>query len=1378
MQSNNDISVYTKGRGGITDVQYLDFNELSEIEFPQVFLCHKATVNKKGIKTVKKYGELFPIHNLKITQNLNSVDTVNFSIPRYINKTENQLWHLITDLKIIQIPKFGNFQITVTRTNTGENEIKDIVGQSLEVELGQILLHDFEANTIGQIESDANYQTIYFYRPFDPQHSLLHQILLKTPGWSIGHVDETLWNKVRSFDVDNVSIYDFLTNTIAEELECIFEFDSFHRSISCYLLESYGTHTAIYVSNDNLVNEITVESKSDQIKNCFKVKGGEGIYISEVNPNGTDYLWMLTEQDKSDMSSELKTRLETYDALYQSNITSYENIMKRIHEIFLELSDLTHKVSSSTDPYSSLSECGLMQLKELQSSYQSIEDTYITAGYGNPNNSFYTTLYVPNHTKLTRVASEIKQRENEIETKNTDYKNAQNIRNQIQKTLNLQDYLTLNEDPSLWQELSLYRREDIYENPNYSSTENSTLEEIFELERGLYEDAVKALTEASTPVYHFTANLNNILANPSYARYGTEDFKLGNFIRVELDDESVAKVRLISISIDFDHLENIELEFSDVIGNDGNLVDIKSILNQASSLTTSYDTIKRQYESSKNSIDFVSQMKRDGLNAALVSITNSDSQDLLFDEHGLLCRQYNPQKMDFEPEQLKLIHNLIAYTDDNWRSVRQAMGKINFNGVDLYGVIADALVGNIIAGNNLIISNKNNSFIVDEFGATLKNASLSIEKGNTKILLDPENGIKIRSGHTDVFYVDENGHIHIEGIGAGLDLTANSTVKDIYSKITQTAEQIALEVKRATDAEGVLNSKITLTADSIAAEVHRATTAEGELSGKLTITADKITSEVKRATASELELSSKIEQTAGSLTSTISQSVQDLTTKISQTSTAITAEAKRAVDAETELSGKLTIAADNITAEIKRAKDSEGVLSSRIQQTADSITAEVHRATTAEGTLNSKITQTADIIIAEVTRAKNAEGELSSRITQTAESITQTMTANLANYSTTIQMRSEIQQTASNIRQTITQEINGVTNSISSVEQTANKISWLIKSGTSSTNFTLTDKAISLVTSKINLTGFVTFSSLTSAGKTTINGSNITTGTIDASRVIVKNLNADKISSGTIDANKIRVINLTANEIKSGTLDATKVTVKDLNASSITTGTIDADTIEITNIKGDSIKTGTIDASKITVKNIDANNILTGTIDASKITVKNLNADYIASGAINAGKIRVFDINADYIITGTLDATKVTVKNLDAKAITTGTLDASRITVKNLNADAITSGKLSINFLWSGNRRFINTSVSHIVTIGGTGNDCINQIQIGATDFLIQSPNCMIGWGGSKLAFFGGAGGVKKAVKKCPIAPTADNVRTSLNSLIEALASYGLIGYY
>ena len=55
------------------------------------------------------------------------------------------------------------------------------------------------------------------------------------------------------------------------------------------------------------------------------------------------------------------------------------------------------------------------------------------------------------------------------------------------------------------------------------------------------------------------------------------------------------------------------------------------------------------------------------------------------------------------------------------------------------------------------------------------------------------------------------------------------------SNITQTAESIATEVKRATDAEGELKSNITQTADTITAEVTRAQKAEGQLDASLSL---------------------------------------------------------------------------------------------------------------------------------------------------------------------------------------------------------------------------------------------------------------------------------------------------------------------------------------------------------------------------------------------------------------------------------------------------------------------------------------------------------------------------------------------------------------
>lgn len=83
----------------------------------------------------------------------------------------------------------------------------------------------------------------------------------------------------------------------------------------------------------------------------------------------------------------------------------------------------------------------------------------------------------------------------------------------------------------------------------------------------------------------------------------------------------------------------------------------------------------------------------------------------------------------------------------------------------------------------------------------------------------------------------------------------------------------------------------------------------------------------------------------------------------------------------------------------------------------------------------------------------------------------------------------------------------------SSVKQTADKVEWLVKSGTTSSNFTITDRLISLVATGINITGYVTFNALSTQGSTTINGSNITTGTINANLITTGTLTGIKVIS-------------------------------------------------------------------------------------------------------------------------------------------------------------------------------------------------------------------------------------------------------------------------
>ncbi len=86
----------------------------------------------------------------------------------------------------------------------------------------------------------------------------------------------------------------------------------------------------------------------------------------------------------------------------------------------------------------------------------------------------------------------------------------------------------------------------------------------------------------------------------------------------------------------------------------------------------------------------------------------------------------------------------------------------------MYGVVADALIGGLVATEKLVISNENNNFILDKDGATLVNASFTLTNNKNKILLNPEDGLKIQTKvgelWEDRFYADVNGDIVAKSI--------------------------------------------------------------------------------------------------------------------------------------------------------------------------------------------------------------------------------------------------------------------------------------------------------------------------------------------------------------------------------------------------------------------------------------------------------------------------------------------------------------------------------------------------------------------------------------------------------------------------------------
>ena len=337
----------------------------------------------------------------------------------------------------------------------------------------------------------------------------------------------------------------------------------------------------------------------------------------------------------------------------------------------------------------------------------------------------------------------------------------------------------------------------------------------------------------------------------------------------------------------------------------------------------------------------------------------------------------------------------------------------------------------------------------------------------------------------------------------------------------------------------------------------------------------------------------------------------------------------------------------------------------------------------------------------------------------------------------------------------------------------------------------LSPEEVTIDAAKINLSGYVTVSSLQN-GTTTVDGGCITTGTIDASDVSIINLDADNITAGT----------LSASYISGGTLDCSLITVSNLSASSITSGTMSANRIS----------GGTINANNVTITNLDAGNISSGTLSASYISGGTLNCNLITVTNLSANAITTGTFSADRISGGTIDASKITVSNINASNIKSGTIDAARINVdtlyvKKLYTASGSSGKSMVSYNGS-NTVYVGGDGSSWGTsntfIYGSSEVCIGSYaswgqkavfdtsqrvfrpdnssygwQLGNSSYpwTIYTKTAQIGSTTGTVGFFGTTPVSKQRCTKISStsSATAASVAEKINALIDSLKTYGLI---
>lgn len=529
----------------------------------------------------------------------------------------------------------------------------------------------------------------------------------------------------------------------------------------------------------------------------YKIKVHDGSTLSGTKPDPTrvwtgcfDVTNYSDEKDKF-TSKEISVTINSdYEKFIKQKID--KTLAKEDSENKYGISKLFDIDGSLDDFKKELQKYCLNRLISFRDACQSCIDILVEQGVNEGSSwskELYDKLYTPYIDRMNALEKEMKVRQDEIylisgrRDDDGDLKEygLQNYiideKDKTQDILNFQQYLTnYNAGVNLWLELCSFRREDKYSNENYISDGLNNAE--------LFEKANEFISVANDEIYKsselqttISADLKNLLLIGKFAPL-VDDFAIGNWLRVMIDDK-LYKLRLIEYTIDYDDLDNISVEFSDAVRVKSSVKSIKGVLEQASSMATSYSYVQRQAKQGEKGTDIVNNWLDNGLNVTHTKIVGgSDNQTQSWDNHGMLFRKFDEVSNDYEPTQMKIINSTIAITDDNWATTKTAIGKYYYTDPDTgdtvsaYGVNAETIIGKLFLGRNIELKNEAGTLVFDDNG-------LEVSHGNNKVSISPKNDnvIDITNGNESVFNVNDKGELYISGNIMARSLELDTGVK-------------------------------------------------------------------------------------------------------------------------------------------------------------------------------------------------------------------------------------------------------------------------------------------------------------------------------------------------------------------------------------------------------------------------------------------------------------------------------------------------------------------------------------------------------------------------------------------------------------------------
>ena len=738
----------------------VSYSSLNRFETPKLTLCSPGSVYNNGLLT-NVVGILTDVSDMEIVFNFNATSELNFRVSRVIrddaeaNAHTYSLYKALQNRRLVFVEDIGYFMISNIEDGfDGTLHYKDIKAESIDVEIQQKMIPYIEDGT-------------YRFSTDNTQNKkgLLETIVETLPIWTIAHVDSAVASKYRTFeDVDtSLNCLGFMLDNMQDAYECIFVFDPINREISVYDQANYVRQTDIHITKDDIINSLNITENAEDLYTAISVMGDENVTISAINPLGTNVLYDFTYY-LDWMTPALKEKVIAWNAAVDAVKSSYYNLSLQYYTALGQASNYQLELQKLEQQLKMYKRCRDNIIAEANTSRVESYNTVIVSNGGTP-----IEVYEEIGATIASIDDLMDECQGEhdytsalLDDVNASLETMQAQIESVHNSVSINSYFSASE----LEELTNYIFEGSYTDEYVTITDIMTYEEKFEQMKVLYDRAVARLERVSQPTQEFDIDAENFIFAKEFEHW-SEQLETGCLINVELEQDDIALLFLSNITVNYeDH------SLSMTFGNRFNKFDPKSlfddVLGDISKTANTLGYLKEILYPIKNGeFNAMKEAIQTSRNLTMNSALASDNEEVVIDGSGYSGRK-RLENGTYDPRQVKLTGRTLVFTDDAWETCKVALGEILLGDNEAtYGLNAQAIIGDIIMGNNLRI--------IDNHG----NELLTVIDGEIKTRVD------------ELYTGDEDG----------LQPDGTPSVKRQISEIRQTAGDISIIIQDITEVD-------------------------------------------------------------------------------------------------------------------------------------------------------------------------------------------------------------------------------------------------------------------------------------------------------------------------------------------------------------------------------------------------------------------------------------------------------------------------------------------------------------------------------------------------------------------------------------------------